>query len=111
MRTSPPSTTRSIASEDFLTYLDRQYSRLQDALRASSADAHPHYRGLDFSGLFADEAGSVFYDPAHYTESGRQIMAEALAGEIVEAFVAKSLAAAGLRPLLRMRKILRPRRT
>lgn len=109
VRSHPPHTNRSVASEDFLAYLDRQYTRLQGALRACSAGAHPHYRGLDFSGLFADGAGSVFYDPAHYTEPGRQIMAEALADEIVATFAAKTRAAARLRPLLRMGKILRSR--
>jgi lysophospholipase L1-like esterase len=103
---------QDVASQDFLAYLDRQYGRLQDLVRTlqHSERGNRAYRVLDFSGIFADRHPTVFYDTAHYTAEGRQIMAERLADEITKVVrPPNARGAASLRPLRRIRDLVRAR--
>jgi lysophospholipase L1-like esterase len=68
-------------SADYLAYLDRQYTRLEEvfATLAQLRKNNQYFMSRNLSGLFANEERSIFHDAAHYNSLGRQIMAEDLA--------------------------------
>jgi lysophospholipase L1-like esterase len=106
---SDPAVFQKMASEEFLAYLDRQYTRLQAGLAdcADRGEDRELYRVLDLSGLFAGDRASFFYDPAHYSGDGRQIMAETLAGEVLKSLKLQRRRAVRFNPLGNVLRLLK----
>ena len=75
----------SAGSAEYLSYLDRQYSRLEQACRdlGRSERKNALFNILDLSGAFADEDGQIFHDAAHYSSVGREIVAKSIAETIL----------------------------
>ncbi|MGH1592395.1 SGNH/GDSL hydrolase family protein (plasmid) [Methylobacterium phyllosphaerae] len=74
-------TERRAGSADYLAYLDRQYTRLEEVFAELEQlrQKDRYFVSRNLSGLFADEKRGIFHDAAHYNSLGRQIMAEDLA--------------------------------
>lgn len=75
---------QNLGSDDYFAYLDRQYRHLEDRCVSITALELPNelYEIHDLSGKFANEAGQIFYDAAHYVARDRQMMAEDLAEKL-----------------------------
>ncbi|MCJ2093537.1 SGNH/GDSL hydrolase family protein [Methylobacterium sp. J-072] len=74
------------ASGEFLAYLDRQYTRIEQVLGRLEADglAQGPYTIRDLSRIFEADTRFLFTDIVHVTSEGRQVMADRLADEVAE---------------------------
>ncbi|MCJ2123059.1 SGNH/GDSL hydrolase family protein [Methylobacterium sp. J-077] len=74
------------ASGEFLAYLDRQYTRIEQVLGRLDADGLTQgpFTTRDLSRIFEADTRSLFTDIVHVTSEGRQVMADRLAAEVAE---------------------------
>ncbi|MER2197515.1 SGNH/GDSL hydrolase family protein [Methylobacterium brachiatum] len=72
------------ASEEFLAYLDRQYTRFAGVLERlkPQGGAGSHFAVRDLSRMFEAESRPLFTDIVHVTSEGRQMMADRLLVEV-----------------------------
>ncbi|MCJ2060407.1 SGNH/GDSL hydrolase family protein [Methylobacterium sp. J-048] len=76
----------SAASGEFLAYLDRQYTRIEQVLGRLDADGLTKgpFTARDLSRLFEADTRLLFTDIVHVTSEGRQVMADRLAAEVAD---------------------------
>ncbi|AYO83400.1 SGNH/GDSL hydrolase family protein [Methylobacterium brachiatum] len=77
---------QSAASGEFLAYLDRQYTRIEQVLVRLQADGLTHglFTTRDLSRIFESDSRFLFTDIVHVTSEGRQMMADRLAAEVAD---------------------------
>jgi lysophospholipase L1-like esterase len=82
----------SVASGEFLAYLDRQYTRFEGVLQRLGAEdgAGSPFAVRDLSRIFADDNRLLFTDIVHVTSEGRQRMAERLQAEVADVLGARA---------------------
>lgn len=80
------------ASGDFLTYLDRQYTRFERVVAEVGRGewAGPHFATRDLSRMFEDDRRDLFTDIVHYTSEGRHDVARTLVGEVADVLAARA---------------------
>ena len=74
------------ASGEFLAYLDRQYTRIEQVLGRLEADGLTGgpFTTRDLSRTFEADSRFLFTDIVHVTSEGRQMMAQRLAAEVAD---------------------------
>ncbi|EIZ85194.1 gdsl-like lipase acylhydrolase domain-containing protein [Methylobacterium sp. GXF4] len=77
---------QSAASGEFLAYLDRQYTRIEQVLGRLQADGLTQglFTTRDLSRIFESDSRFLFTDIVHVTSEGRQMMADRLAAEVAD---------------------------
>jgi lysophospholipase L1-like esterase len=77
---------QSAASGEFLAYLDRQYTRIEQVLGRLQADGLTQglFSTRDLSRIFEADSRFLFTDIVHVTSEGRQVMADRLAAEVAD---------------------------
>jgi lysophospholipase L1-like esterase len=77
---------QSAASGEFLAYLDRQYTRIEQVLGRLQADGLTQglFTTRDLSRTFESDSRFLFTDIVHVTSEGRQMMADRLAAEVAD---------------------------
>ena len=77
---------QSAASGEFLAYLDRQYTRIEQVLGRLQADGLTQglFTTRDLSRIFESDSRLLFTDIVHVTSEGRQMMADRLAAEVAD---------------------------
>ncbi|MGU3402587.1 SGNH/GDSL hydrolase family protein [Methylobacterium brachiatum] len=77
---------QSAASGEFLAYLDRQYTRIEQVLGRLQADGLTQglFTTRDLSRIFDSDSRFLFTDIVHVTSEGRQMMADRLAAEVAD---------------------------
>lgn len=77
---------QSAASGEFLAYLDRQYTRIEQVLGRLQADGLTQglFTTRDLSRIFESDNRFLFTDIVHVTSEGRQMMADRLAAEVAD---------------------------
>ncbi|SFI56164.1 lipase [Methylobacterium brachiatum] len=77
---------QSAASGEFLAYLDRQYTRIEQVLGRLQADGLTQglFTTRDLSRIFEADSRFLFTDIVHVTSEGRQMMADRLAAEVAD---------------------------
>ncbi|KNY19250.1 lipase [Methylobacterium sp. ARG-1] len=77
---------QSAASGEFLAYLDRQYTRIEQVLGRLQTDGltQGSFTIRDLSRIFESDGRFLFTDIVHVTSEGRQAMADRLAAEVAD---------------------------
>lgn len=77
---------QNTASAEFLGYLDRQYTRIEQVLGRLDADGLTQgpFTTRDLSRIFESDTRALFTDIVHVGSEGRQAIADRLAAEVAE---------------------------